>query len=317
MVTVPSISHRKSAVDPTDSSATIRRYRLTGAGPMKREGDMHDQAVETETSLAGDDPAHRTHALRWWVEILLTLGFYIIYSAVRNQFGSALGEQVKDASFNNAITVIDAEKALGLYVEEWVQARFLDWDWFLVFWNVFYGSFHFIVTIFAMIFMFARYPRRYAFMRSALCATTTVALVGFAFFPLMPPRLLSNCVSQYGACVPGHDYVDTLVHPGGLWSFESGTMETISNQYAAMPSLHVAWALWSTIALYPVLHARWSRAAIAVYPALTMFAIVVTANHYWIDALGGMVALGIGLALARPLARLLPGPAGSLSTNAA
>ncbi len=278
---------------------------------------MQEPAVDTDLAIDDATSPPTRHPLRWWVEILLTLGFYIIYSGIRNQFGSALGDKVKNSAFDNAIVVIDVEKALGLYVEEWVQAQFIAWDWFVVFWNVFYGSFHFIVTIFAMVFMFARYPRRYAFMRSALCATTTVALVGFAFYPLMPPRLLSNCVSQYGACQPGHDYIDTLVHPGGLWSFESGTMETISNQYAAMPSLHVAWALWSTIALYPVLRSRWARLSIAAYPALTMFAIVVTANHYWIDAIGGVVALGAGLALARPLARLLPGPAGTLSLDAA
>ena len=88
-------------------------------------------------------------------------------------------------------------------------------------------------------------------MRSMLAVTTASALIGFALYPLMPPRLLSNCASQYGACEPGHNYVDTLVDPGGLWSFESRTMEAISNQYAAMPSLHVAWAVWCTIGLYP------------------------------------------------------------------
>ena len=57
------------------------------------------------------------------------------------------------------------------------------WDWFIVFWNVFYGTFHFAVTIGAMVLLFARHPERYTFMRSTLAATTGVALVGFAFFP--------------------------------------------------------------------------------------------------------------------------------------
>ncbi len=277
---------------------------------------MHHSAPNADDVTPSSESSKQHPPLRWWIEILLTLGFYVVYSAIRNQFGSALGERIRDSAYDNAIRVIDGEAALGLYLEEWVQARFIDWDWFMVFWNVFYGSFHFLVTIFAMIYMFVRFPRRYTFMRSALAATTSVALIGFAFFPLMPPRLLSNCISQYGACQPGHDYVDTLVDPGGLWSFESGTMETISNQYAAMPSLHVAWALWCTVALYPVLRSRWSRLSILSYPILTLFAIVVTANHYWIDALGGIVALAIGLAVAERLAHLLPGPAGTLSVDA-
>jgi hypothetical protein len=283
--------------------------------PPTHRGDAGDPEP-SQIPLDGDAVAAR-RPLRWWVEIGLTLAFYIVYSAIRNQFGSALGESVKNESFRNAERLIDLERAMGLYFEEWLHNAFLGWDWFIVFWNVFYGTFHFVVTIGAMVLLFVRYPRRYTFMRSTLAATTGVALIGFAFFPLMPPRLLGNCDSRFGACAPGHDYVDTLVDPGGLWSFESGTMETISNQYAAMPSLHVAWATWCTIALYPVLRRRWARVAIAAYPFLTLFAIVVTANHYWIDAVGGLIALALGVKVAPRLTRILPGPAGTLASDAA
>ena len=245
--------------------------------------------------------------LKWWLEAGMTLGFYIVYSAIRYQFGSALGDSVRRRSYENALDIIGIEKAMGLYHEEWTQQQFLDWDWFIVFWNVFYGSFHFIVTIFVMVYLFLRFPTRYILMRSMLAVTTASALIGFALYPLMPPRLLSNCASQYGACVPGHNYVDTLVDPGGLWSFESWTMEAISNQYAAMPSLHVAWAVWCTIGLYPVLKRRTTRAAIASYPLLTLFSIVVTANHYWIDGIGGLVSVALGLLLAPILSQFLPG----------
>ena len=278
---------------------------------------MNENSTLTASSEIAPPEAAPLRRLRWWVEALITLVFYLIYSAIRNQFGSTQGTSIKESAFNNAIRVIDGEKALGLYFEEWIHQKFLDWDAFIVFWNIFYGSFHFIVTIGAMVWLFLRFPRRYTYMRSALASTTSLALIGFAFYPLMPPRLLSNCASQYGACVPGYDYVDTLVHPGGLWSFESGTMESISNQYAAMPSLHVGWALWCTVALFPILRSRWTKGAIAAYPVFTMFSIIVTANHYWIDALGGIAALSLGLILAVPLARLLPGPAGTIRSDVA
>jgi hypothetical protein len=275
-------------------------------------------------TLAPPSPAKPDNAgIRWWVEGLITLIFYVVYSAIRNRFGSAIGGDILDRAFDNALIVIDIEEALGLYHEEWIQARFLDVDAFIVFWNVFYGTFHFGVTIFAMVFLFRRFPQRYIFMRSTLAATTATALIGFAYFPLMPPRLLSACVPQssYGACRGEHEYIDTLIDPGGLWSFETDTMESISNQYAAMPSLHIAWATWCAIGLYPVLKRRWARVAIVLYPFVTLFAIIVTANHYWFDAIGGLAALGFGLLIARPLSRLLPGrrvrhpgdPAGTLN----
>ena len=266
--------------------------------PMRVEAGP-GSSVETDPSSGP--------VLKWWLEAGMTLGFYFVYSEIRNQFGSALGDSVRRRSYENALDIIGIEKAMGLYHEEWTQQQFLDWDWFIVFWNVFYGSFHFIVTIFVMVYLFLRFPTRYILMRSMLAVTTASALIGFALYPLMPPRLLSNCASQYGACVTGHNYVDTLVDPGGWWSFESGTMEAISNQYAAMPSLHVAWAVWCTIGLYPVLKRRTTRAVIAGYPLLTLFSIVVTANHYWIDAIGGFVSVALGLLLAPKLSQFLPG----------
>ena len=108
----------------------------------------------------------------------------------------------------------------------------------------------------------------------------------------MPPRLLN----EYG-------FVDTLHVYGGLWSFDSGAMEKISNQYAAMPSLHFAWSMWSTLVLLPALHKRWAKALAIAYPVLTTFAIVVTANHFVLDAAGGALVLGCGYALAAYVAR--------------
>ncbi|NDH88611.1 MAG: hypothetical protein EBY61_08355, partial [Actinobacteria bacterium] len=70
-------------------------------------------------------------------------------------------------------------------------------------------------------------------------------------------------------------------------------------------------------ALYPVLRRRWARALIVAYPVATMFAIVVTANHFWLDAVGGVIALGVGLKVAPRLTRLLPGPSGTLPGDVA
>jgi len=98
-------------------------------------------------------------------------------------------------------------------------------------------------------------------------------------------------------------FVDTLQRFGGLWSFDSGTMQSISNQYAAMPSLHFAWSTWCWLALRPVVPRRSLRLLLAAYPWLTLFAIVVTANHYWIDAAGGALALALGYMIGTAITR--------------
>jgi hypothetical protein len=231
--------------------------------------------------------------LRWWRELLYILGFYTVYTLVRNTQGSAAVSAAK--AFANARRVIDWEQALGIYHEEPVQQAFLDARWFISFWNVFYGTAHFVVTIGALVLMFRTMAHRYPLWRNTLAFTTALALIGFATFPLMPPRLLP----------PGYGYVDTLRVIGGLWSFDSGAMQKVSNQYAAMPSLHFAWAAWSTLVLYPAMKQWWSRALTASYPVLTLFAIVVTANHFVLDAVGGALVLGVGFVLGRELTRRL------------
>ena len=175
-----------------------------------------------------------------------------------------------------------------------IQNFFIEWTWFIQFWNVFYGTFHFGVTIFALVWLYIKFPSKYSRQRFFLLSSTGTALIGFSLFPLMPPRLLSNC-GEFGACLTGaYPFVDTLSEVGGLWSFDSGTMQKVSNQFAAMPSLHFAWSLWCAIALYPILKSRRLKLLICLYPAATTFSVIVTANHYWVDVLGGVMSLGLG-----------------------
>lgn len=235
--------------------------------------------------------ARRRAGLRWWVELVTLAAFYGIYTFTRNQFGSAAVEP--SVALENAEIMIDVERAMGLYFEQQLQELFIDWTAFIQFWNLFYGTFHFGVTAFALVFLYLRFPWDYPRWRTIGLATTGLALIGFSTFPLMPPRLLGDC-GEYGACIAGTGFVDTVSDIGGLWSFDSGTAQKLSNQYAAMPSLHFAWALWCFLVIYPRVRHPLARASIALYPWLTVFAIVVTANHYWIDAVGGAAVLGLG-----------------------
>ncbi len=249
-----------------------------GPAPGPRVDPEPDAGPEPSPPPA-DEPRSR---LRWWKEVLYIAAFYAVYTFIRNTQGSA---SVSEATaMANALEVIRAEEALHIYVEEQVQEAFLGWPWFIELWNVFYGTFHFVVTIVALVLLFRRFPDRYPRWRNTLAFTTALALIGFAAYPLLPPRLLP---ASYG-------YVDTLRAYGSLWSFESGAVNKLSNQYAAMPSLHFAWAVWSSLVLAGILRRPWARVLAVGYPVATLFAIVVTGNHYILDAAGGLAVLGVG-----------------------
>jgi hypothetical protein len=245
--------------------------------------------------------------LRWWREAGYVVAFYIAYSWVRNQFGSAV-EGAAEEAFANAERIIDIQDAMGLWFEPALQQWYLDLPAMggIRFWNIFYGTAHFIVTAVALIWLYRAMPDRYSVWRSTLAFMTGLAIIGFASFSLMPPRLLDD-TSQWGACYGqeedcnGFGIVDTLEIHGGWLSFQDEEVAEVSNQYAAMPSMHIGWSTWSACVMWPLVRRRWAKGLVLLYPFTTFFCILVTGNHFWIDALGGLAAFGAGHLLARAL----------------
>ncbi len=250
----------------------------------------------------------RVHRVYWWKEALIVVAFYLVYSWTRNQFGSnkIAADGIPEQAFNNAELVIRLERFIGLYHEETLQDWFLPYRAFIQFWNTWYGTAHFFVTILVFALLFWKRPAVFPQWRNSLAFMTALAIVGFALFPLMPPRLLDAPCDEYGGrCIPSElrnnddgtgsfGYVDTLSEYGGPWSFDNETMTDISNQYAAMPSMHIGWSTWCAVAMWPLLRRRWQRVLVLLYPLVTLFCIIVTANHYWIDGVGGLLAFGLG-----------------------
>lgn len=239
--------------------------------------------MTTTDTLSPDD---QTGPLRWRREALLAGALYGVYSVIRDLQGSASVSYHR--AVTNAMRVIDIERALGVFHEAAVQQAALHERWLIEIANILYGSMHFVVTIAVIIVLYRTSPPAYRRARNALAITTVLALVGFTLFPMAPPRLLPA----------GYGFVDTLARYGTLWSFDSGPVNHLSNQYAAMPSLHFAWALWCALALFPVLPQRRQRALALLYPALTLVVIVVTANHLFLDAVAGGSVLAVGFAVA-------------------
>ena len=186
-------------------------------------------------------------------------------------------------AFTNARRVIRIERAVALFHEQQIQHYFLRWTSLVEILDDLYNTTHFVVPAVILMILFVKAPDRYVPARNTLAIMTALALVGFAFFPLMPPRLLP----------PAYHFADTLKTVGGLWSFDSGPVASVSNQYAAMPSLHMGWAAWSAAVAVPNLRRTWERCLAVAYPMVTLFCIIVTANHYFLDAAAGLGVLGI------------------------
>lgn len=226
--------------------------------------------------------------LYWWAEVAFVAVYYAVYSAIRN-----LNEGGAADARHHASWIIVAQRHLGINVEHQLQHWALGFRPLIIASNYFYGSLHFVVTAGVLIYLFRKWRNDYPLWRNTLAVATGLALIGFVFFPLMPPRLLP---AHYG-------FVDTLAKYPTFWSFNSGAVNKISNQFAAMPSVHCAWALWCACVLVPRLKHRWAKVLAAVYPAFTVTAIVLTGNHYFLDAVGGFVALGLGYLTARAATR--------------
>jgi len=235
----------------------------------------------------------------WWREILIVGVLDIVYETVRN-----ISSAKPSRAYENALRLIDWQKALGLWHELSIQQWALGWTPLIVFANYFYGSVYVAATIFGLIFLYRKFPDDYPLHRNMLAVTTMLGLIGFATFPLMPPRLLDDTILLDGLNVGRFfGFVDTLVDFPTFWSFNDETMKAISNQFAAMPSLHCAWAFWGTAVFLPRVKSWWAKALAIGYPAMTIFVVVITGNHYFLDAVGGLAVFGIGLVIARTFTR--------------
>jgi hypothetical protein len=254
---------------------------------------------EAHRDLTETAPAPRSHWLR---EIVIVVVFYYTYELIRRfvHFG-----KVKPRAFRNQRYLVELERALHIYTESAVQRAFLGMHWFIRLMNVYYGTLHFVITGGLLLWVYLRRNQHYKAFRNLLGMTTALALVGYVLYPLAPPRI-TPCHHGGKDC-----FVDTLDTIGGLWSYHSSAAKAIANPFAAMPSLHFGWALWCGTVLWSFARHRSVRALSVIYPLLTLLAIVVTANHYWLDAVGGAI---IFLAASQVLRRIRGWPLRKLHT---
>ncbi|OSP43729.1 hypothetical protein B7767_08595 [Streptomyces sp. 13-12-16] len=227
-----------------------------------------------EPGPAGSDTPARPPLVR---ELLLVAGLFLVYKLGRRLATGHTGE-----AYRNGHEVWDLERALHLPGEGAVQSLLLHGDGLAHLANTYYAVVHFPATAAFLVWLYLRRPAHYVWARRILAAVTAAALVLHLTFPLAPPRMLAatglvDTARVYGPSVYGPPEADPL-----------------SNQFAAMPSLHFGWALMVAVGLVVATRAWW-RWLWLLHPLVTLLVVVGTANHFWLDALAAAALLGLAL----------------------
>jgi hypothetical protein len=216
---------------------------------------------------------------------------YGAYSLVR---GLVSGDA--NAAFQHARELIQFERTLHVFVEPSVQAWASGSHALMDFSSWLYVNAQTSITLAALVYLYVRHNGSFYFVRNMFAIAMLIALVGYAVFPTAPPRFL-----------PEWGFIDTVSDFTGVHiSHASASMNALFNPYAAVPSMHVAFALMIGWPLASLSRTRVARVLWRLYPLLIAFVIVATANHFIFDAVLGALTAGVSALSARRLGQLRP-----------
>lgn len=254
---------------PSDDGGLVG---VTSTGGVNEGGAGKGSAVTEQR----DAETFRRVGPRWtsrrpqlWRELVLMGSVYLAYSGIRN-----LAPDQAEAAQRNARAVLDFEKVLHIDIEKGLN-HFVSNTPLIAYPAIYYyATLHLIMTAVTLVWLYRRRPTFYAPARAVLLVMTMAALIGYWLYPLAPPRLMT-----------GGGYIDTAVK-FELWGYTpSKAVVSLSNQYAAMPSMHFGWALWIGVVLIMVARTRVMRVVGVLYPLTTLTVIVVTGNHFLLDSI--------------------------------
>lgn len=216
------------------------------------------------------------------IELGLLGLLYVVYSAGRLVADADLG-----AATAHAYDVLHIEAMLHLDVERYANQALGAVPLLALLGSYWYSLLHYVVTPAVLIWAYRSHPWHYRRVRNALVIGSAIGLIGFTLIPMAPPRML-----------PG--YVDTLATTAqhGWWGGDASAprgLGALTNQLAAMPSLHVGWALWCAWVVAMLARRRLVRIAAFAYPLGTTLVVIGTANHYVLDAVGGIAVMLVGM----------------------
>jgi hypothetical protein len=255
-------------------------------------------------NLTGDvrsrGPLRSPHAARavavGLAPLLLLYAFYTLLRWTFIDRAAVVGD-------HNADRVLELERSLNLDQELWLQHHVVEHSGVVWFLNHYYVFAFFPMLIGGAVLAAIRAPRAFRYWRTVFIVSLGLALIGFALFPLTPPRLL-----------PELGYVDTLMARGpryygdesGASFFNAyGSIPSMVNEYAAMPSMHVGWSAIAGLLLVAAFPGRRWLAGLAVaHVVLMQIAVVATGNHYFIDGVAGLLVVLVAALIASRIPQL-------------
>jgi PAP2 superfamily len=226
-------------------------------------------------------------------QLMLGGAAYLLYQLVRAVVGSGGYKP-----FGDATKIINLERVLHVFVEPSVQAWVAGRHWLMDIADWTYLNAHYFVTIGALVFIYLRRNDSFYFIRNMFMIAMAIALVGYALYPTAPPRLM-----------PEWGFTDSISQflTGGVGWVDNGPEKAFLNFYAAVPSMHVCFAIMIGWPMARLVRRKPARIAWRLYPLLITFVVVATGNHYLTDAVLGAATAGAAALLAdRLLARYRP-----------
>src|SRR3954462_6598524 len=222
-------------------------------------------------------------------QIVLFCGAYWLYRLVRGQVWDQSA-----AAFEHARDIVSLERSLHVFVEPSLQSWAIGTGWVDGVGSWMYLNTHFIVTTCTLAFIYLFRNEHFYFVRNMFMVAMGIALVGYLVYPAAPPRML-----------PGLGFVDSVADFTGVSS--DASVNALFNPYAAVPSMHVGFALMLGVPMIRMARRRWAKALWAIYPPVVAMVVVVTANHWIFDAATGALTAAVSaLAAQRLLARARP-----------
>ncbi len=228
-------------------------------------------------------------------QIVLFLILFQLYKVVRRTFIT----RAEGVAFDNAQDILAFQGALGLNFEVDLQKWVLERGDLIMVFNYFYSWFMWVFYACCMILLFFA-PQRYLYLRRVFFLTMLLALPWYIIYPLAPPRFMQPY---------GWDFVDTILTYGPNYFSEDGLVT--ANRYAAMPSMHVGWTTVGALMLWVAFPGRFRKVGQVLAVLLVLMitlTVMVTGNHYWMDAVGGWIIVAAALAINRWLPWRLPMP---------